>query len=379
MRPIVTNRQIVLILYITIITTSVINVAKMQAISSGHGAWIPLLITGVLFGIMASIIVSLNKQFEGDTLFEYSGKIAGKFVGRSAGKFVAYLLAIIYTLYFMVYSSYYCITFFQLIKANILTQSPEWALLLISMPFLGFIAYKGFTNTGRLAELVGIVYLIVSLILFVTMFVQGRINYILPLYVKSETGRYFAAIKGTMGQFVGISLLTLIPIKKSDKKIGKVAFWTMIGIAVFYIMDVYGCYAMIGLDEIKHYNYPLVDAIRLVEYKKIEFFQRVDITYQTIGFIRVFVAKGIIYMAVVEYLCKIFSKAKRLVIVIITGFLLYTTDIIALGIPDIRAKLFMIRTYYAYAVCFIIPLALLMMAKVKKNGKKNDYNLDSSS
>lgn len=350
-------------LYIIVITVSVITVGKTQALSAGHGAWVPLLCTGLIFGVMSVIVINLNKMFEGDTLFEYSTKIVGKAI--------AYILAIVYVIFFCVDSTYFCITFFGLVKSNFLPKSPQWALLLVSMPFLGFIAYKGMTNAGRLSELIGIVFLVVSLIITITMFFEGRIDSILPLYVKSETGKYFSAIKDTIDQFVGIAIITLIPVRKADKKISKVAFFTMIGVALFYILDVYGCYAIIGMDEIKNYNYPLIDAIRLVQYKQIEFFQRVDIAYQTIGFMRVFAAKGIIYLAIVEYLCKIFSRAKRLAIVIYSGVVLYAIDIFAFGVPEISVKLFGLREIFALVVSFFIPTMLLIIAKVKLNGKKS--------
>ncbi len=350
-------------LYITVITVSVITAPKTQALSAGHGAWVPLLCTGLIFGIMAVITVKLNQMFEGDTLFEYSAKIAGKFV--------AYILAFFYILFFMLDSTFFCITFFDLVKVHFLPKSPEWALILVSMPFLGFIAYKGLTNAGRLSELIGFVFLIVSLIISVTMFFEGRLDNILPLYIPSETGQYFNAIKDTIDQFVGLSLLTLIPISKADKKFSRVVFLTFIGIALFYIIDVYGCYAIIGMDEIKQYNYPLIDAIRLVEYKRVEFFQRVDIAYQTIGFMRVFVAKGIVYLAVVEYVCKILPKARRITVVVCLGVLMYSIDVFASYVPEIIAKLFFMRTISVILASFIIPLTLLIIAKVKQHGKKN--------
>lgn len=363
MRQTLNNRQLVFVLFITIITTSVINAAQTLATTAGHGAWISLLCTGLLYGAMAVVFVSLNKMYEGDTLFECSVKIVGKFG--------AYVLALVYIFFFIMFSSYYCITFFQMVTADFLPKTPTWFLLLISMPFLGFIAYKGFMNSGRLAELVGVIYLIVSLILFVTMLIQGKITNILPLFIKSETGRSFAAIKDTANNLIGIALLSLVPISKTNKKISKVVFLTVVGIALFYILDVYASYAMIGIDEIKHYKYPLIDAIRLVEYKRIEFFQRVDISYQTIGFIQIFVAKGIVYLAVVEYMCKILPKARRLVVVIAAGILLYSIDIVALGVPNISIKLMALITYNSVVVELIIPCALLIMAKVKKNGKKS--------
>ena len=144
----------------------------------------------------------------------------------------------------------------------------------------------------------------------------------------------------------------------------------MIAIGLFYILDVFGCYAEIGLNEIVYHTYPLIDAIRLVEYKAIEFFQRVDILYMTFGFVRTFIGKAVVYVAIVEYLCKILPKANRMVIVVSTGVVIYFASILTLGIKDISDILRVVLGYTGVMASFLIPVTLTIIAKVKKHGKK---------
>ncbi len=362
MQRTITNRQMVFILFTTISTASVVTIAKTMAMSAGHGAWLTLLLASILFSVMAGLIVKLNQMNEGKMLYEYSQKLTGKFI--------AVIIGLFYLVYFFVFSLYLCNTFDLLIKSSFLIKTPVWAMLLAGMPIYGFIAYKGIRNIGRLAEIFGILFLLVTVILFVSMLLQGTFSFILPLYNPAETGKYLLSLKDTIEPFLGIELLLVIPFTNKNKKAAKTAVFTILGIGLFYILDVYGCFAMIGKDEIVYHRFPLVDAIRLVEYPNIEFLQRIDVIYETIGFMRVFVGKSVIYLVIVELLCKMLPKAERIVLVIVVGVAVTLASLTTIGIPDILALLASILSIGGIAAAFVIPLILLVIAKVKKNAKK---------
>ena len=63
-------------------------------------------------------------------------------------------------------------------------------------------------------------------------------------------------------------------------------------------------------------------------------------------------------------------KAKRLVIVVSVGVVIYVASIFTLGIKDISDILNAMLSYSGVAAAFLIPLTLFIMAKVKKHGKK---------
>jgi hypothetical protein len=238
------------------------------------------------------------------------------------------------------------------------------------MPIYGVIAYKGIRNIGRLAEIIGILFLLVALVLFVSMLIQGTFSFVLPLYYPPDTGKYLLSLKDAIEPFLGIEVLLVIPFFKKNKKTAKTAVFAIIGIGLFYILDVYGCYAMIGMDEIVYHRFPLVDAIRLVEYPDIEFLQRLDVLYETIGFMRVFVGKSMLYLVIVELLCKMMPKAKRVFIVIVVGLAITVASLSTINITNILKTLASILIIGGIAAAFVIPLMLLMIAKVKMNAKK---------
>ncbi len=363
MQNTVSKRQMVFILFVTLSTSSVVTIPKTMATSAQHGAWLTILIASLAFGAMAGLIVKLNQMNEGKMLYEYSRELTGKYV--------AFLIGVFYLAYFFTFSLFYCNSFDLLIKSSFLMKTPVWAMLLAGMPVYGVIAYKGIRNLGRLAEIIGLVFLVVTVILFISMLLQGTFSFILPLYNPADTGKYLIALKDTIEQFIGIEVLLVIPFIKAEKKMAKTAVLALIGFGLFYILDVYGCYAMIGMDEIVYHRFPLVDAIRLVEYQKIEFLQRLDIVYDTIGFMRVFLGKSALYLVIVELLCKMLPKVKRIVIVVIVGAAVTLASVVTIGIKDIMPKLVTMLSVGGIVAAFLIPLMLLVISKVKKNAQKN--------
>jgi spore germination protein (amino acid permease) len=359
----VTNRQMVCMLAAAITTMSSVTIAKTMALGAGHGAWFTILLAAVIFGAAAAVIVILGKMYEGKTLFDYSGEI----LGRRA----PYVLGVIYLLHFTVLSTFYCSGFLEVLHSGILIRTPEWIILIFGMPVYGLLAYKGVTNIGRVSEIVVVIFFSTSIILTVTMFLEGRLNNILPLFVPSQTGKYIVSLKDAVEPFAGLEILTIIPFTAKNKKAARAGFFTIIGLGLFYLLDVYGCYAVMGMEEVKFHNFPFIDAIRLVEYKKIEFLQRVDIIYDTIGFMRIVVGKGIVYMLIVEYLCRLFPKAKRIAVVVATGAFLYVLSMITIGFPERYNALVPFLTVSTAVAAILIPLLLLIIAKVKRNAKKS--------
>lgn len=363
MQNTVNNRQMAFMLFIALSTSSVATVAKTMAISAGHGAWLTLLIESIIFGAMAAVIVKLNQFNEGKTLYEYSRLLTGKYV--------AFLIGIFYIAHFFLFSLFLCDSFTLLIKSSFLIKTPIWAMLLVGIPIYGIIAYRGIRNIGRLSEIIGLIFLVVAIILFVSMLFQGTFSFVLPLYYPPDTGKYLLSLKDAIEPFIGIEVLLVIPFVKKSKKMSWTAMLSILGIGLFYILDVYGCYAMIGMDEIVYHRFPLVAAIRLVEYPKIEFLQRMDIVYDTIGFMRVFVGKSMLYLMSVELLCKMLPKANRLIVVIIVGAVTFIASMLTVGMPDITQIFVSILSVSCIAAAFVIPLVLFLIAKVKKNEKNS--------
>lgn len=360
----ITNRQMVFILFLTLTSVSIIEVSKSVVEHAGAGGWFTIIIAAFLFGLAAAMLASLNNMFQGKVLFDYSREIVGR-----AGSII---IGAYYFIYFLIISAFLCSSMSNVLSSNFLLKTPAWATTLIGLPFYGYAAYKGITNVGRIFELYGIVFLVVAVFVHVIMFLNGKVEYILPLFNPAELPKYVSALKYNIIPFLGVEVLTIIPfVNKNNKNAPKTAFWTVIGIGLFYVLVVETCVMTIGINEIVHYNNPLIAAIRQVEVPFLDFLRRMDLLYLTIGFLGIFAGKTIVYTAVVEFGCKLFPKVKRWVMVIEVGVAIMILVLIFLDINKFGQYFGVFGAVLGIIATAFIPALLLMIAKVKKRVEKN--------
>jgi spore germination protein (amino acid permease) len=358
----VKNRQIIFILFTTITCVTIITIPKMLALSAKNGFWLTVLIGSVIFGLIAILICKLNLMFEGQALYDYSQKIVGKGV--------TYVIAVFYIVYFFIVSTYLCDNFADILHFDFLLKTPQWGELIIGIPLFGYIAYKGITNVARLMTIIGTILFIVLVILFVSMLNQGTANHIKPLYILSQTGNYITAVKEMIVPLLGAEVLLVIPFTVQNKKAARYTFFTFLGIGLFYILATAGCIMMIGMNEIIYLDDPLIEAIRLVQYQQIEFLQRVDIIYMVFGFMGVFAGKSMVYLVIVEYVCRMFPRLKRIYPVIAVGIIVFFSSTFTYDIKDIDVFLDGVISVAGMIAVLVIPGLLYIIAKVKKHAGK---------
>ena len=354
----ITNRQMVFILIVTLMSISVITMPKVMAEQAGVGNWIPIMITAVVFGILVTFLAKLNRAFPGMALYDYSRELVGK-TGCC-------IIAVFYVLYFLKASVYMSSHMAEMLRANFLFETPYWAFLLAGIPVFGYLAYQGPVITARIFELYGVVGLAVLIITHTNMMIQGDVNNILPFIVPSEIGRSLGAVKEAVIAFLGIEVLTVMPFSKKNKRAPWIAFLVLLAIGVIYVVVVESSIMMVGLDEIKYYEYPLFSAIRQIELEKIEFLKRLDVLYLTAGLMSVFAVVAVLYLAAVEYTVKLLPRVKRLVIVIGVGIAIFVGSIIGPGIDNFNEIITQYTSYTGLIAAGFIPIGLWVIAKVKK-------------
>lgn len=353
----------VFILFLTLTTVSLMTMPKIIAESAGVGGWVTLMSTAAIFGVLVVVIVSLNNMFHGKVLFDYSQNLIGK-----AG---SYIIAVFYIFYFIAITTSLSSSLSNILKSNFLLKTPQWATLFASLFICGYAAYKGITNVARIFEIYGFIFLSAVVAIHVLMLFQGNPENILPLYVPSETGKYFAAIKDVILPFLGIEVLTVIPFTaKNGKKASKVAFLSLIGVGLTYILVTESSIMMVGKNEIVHYQDAMLTAIRQAELPFIEFLKRLDVVYLVVGLLGVHAGITIAYTSVVEYVCKVFSKVSRVIIVICVGAAIFILALFTLGIDNFGKVFGEIIIYFGLVAAAFIPILLFVIAKVKKHAGK---------
>lgn len=357
----ITNRQIFFILLLTLTSYSLVGISKAMAESAGTGSWITILITSIFFGLAAIVIVSLNNMFKGKMLLDYATQLVGKPIG--------YCIAIYYIMYFLLIGVLLVISMGKLLKVDFFPKTPIWAIIMIGIPLFSYIAYKGINTIARLFEFFGLIFIITAVTVHILMITQGEVERILPLFNSSDMGNYLKAIKQAIFPFLGIEVLLIMPLSKKNGRKGiRTAFLSIISIGLFYILVIESCIMKIGINDIVNYNDSLIEAIRDISLPFLGFLERVDILFLTVGFWGIYLGISIVFTAIVEYLCKIFSRRSRLTIVIIVGIVIFILSLIANGILGFEEFVIETGTFLGMISCIIIPVILMIIAKVKKYG-----------
>lgn len=355
MKSSVNDRQIFFIVFLTLTCYSRNSIAKTLAQSAGTGGWFPLVITALCFAAFAWVIVRLNSAFPAMTLFDYGQRVAGRFL--------AYVLAIYFMLYFFLALGFLCTKLTEVLKAEFYPQTPEWATLAASVFVFGFVAYRGVTGVARFFEIVGTVFLVVAIPTYFIMFQQGNLQEIRPIFRASKLPDYLFAIKDTVTPFLGVEILTVFPL--GGKNIGRsaaVAFLSVLFVGLFYIVVVEGCIMMLGMQSTQNYNYALIEAIKQIETPVVE---RLDILYLTVGFAALVAGVCGLYLALVEYAVRVFTKINRFAIVVGVGILITAISLTAQAAKPVKEAIELMLPAAGLAAAFFIPAILLLTAKVR--------------
>ncbi len=363
----ITNRQIFFILLLTLTCYTVVAISKEMAEAAGTGAWLTILATALVFALAAACVVYLGNKYRGQMLLDYAPSLITK-----PG---AYVLAFFYIIYFLFILVFLVTSFSKLLAADFFPKTPVWAFPLIGIPLFCFIAYKGVTNTARLAEIIGVVFIFTAVFVHTLMVTEGRVNRILPLFNPAETGRYIAAIEKSIFPFLGVEVLFVFPLSpRITKKPVRTAFFSLVIVGLFYVLVVESCIMKLGMSDIVCYNDALVVAIRDTSPQFLEIISRLDILYLTVGFAGIFMGISIVILAIVEYVCRLFKSVSRLAVVIAVGAVTYALTIIAGGIKGYEESAEGLGTYIGIFASLIAPLILFILAKVKNKDKKAGGN-----
>lgn len=348
------------IIFLTLTTYTTIDLPKIMAQAAGRSSWIPIMAASVIFGVAAVIITKLNNMYQGKVLFDYSEEIAGRFLSR--------FIAAYYLLSFLIVGVYLKLKLVGVLKSNFLPETPQFIMLLMGIMLFGYVAYKGVTNVARMFEIIGILFLIITVVICLFMIPQGMSYNILPFFNINETKNFLPAMKDLATPFTGLAVLFIIPFTAPNKQAPRHAFFTLLFIGLFYVLIVESTIMILGINNTIAMNDSFIEAIKIVELPIIE---RTDIFYLTFGLTSLFAGMIIAFTAIVEFACKLFSNIKRHIIVIAIGIVFFILCLFALQINNMKDVFESFAPYLTVVSSMLIPMGLLIGAKVNKRKNKD--------
>lgn len=355
MKNSISNRQMFFLLFLTLTTYTVISIPKIIAQGPGTGGWFSLIITSFFFAILAAVIVRLNSAFPGMMLAEYSRRIVGKPI--------AYILIIYFIAFLLLISTYLILQLTMVLRAGFYPKTPRWAMAIVSIIVFGIVSYQGTVGVARFLEIIGTIFVITAVSTHFVMLLQGDLREIQPFFRFSKLPEYVLGIKDCLFAFLGIELLTIFPLSgKNTRRSMMTAFLTVLFVGLFYVLVVETCIMMLGMKSVQNYNFALIEAIKQIDNRILE---RFDILFLTVGFAGLVAGLCGVYLALVEYAGQLFQKASRLAIVIGVGAIMAALSIALQAVNPIMDALESALPIAGLVSAFLIPVILLLIAKVR--------------
>ncbi len=354
----VTNRQIFFLLLLVTCAFCTIDIPQMAAKTMGRSGWIMIVVYTAAFSLVAIMLTKLQNTYQGMTVFEYGQILLGKVPN--------YIFCVVFTVYFFSILVYLNENMAKLITMNFLPKTQPAFTLAVAVALFGFIVYKGTETMARLFELLGVMYLAITLLLCLLMLTQSEITNILPLYNPNEGGQFFGAILlfGTI--FGGLENLMLIPFGKGNKGAPKAAFFSMLAIGLQLVLITEGSIGMLGINNAIAYNDTFIEAIKLADAPVIE---RPDILYIPIGLAGLFAILTILIHSVVELMSRIFPLAKRGLMVSLVCAASYGASLTVLGLPAYSSEFKKILPVLMLFFAGVMPTLLFLLSLLKKRSK----------
>ena len=357
----ITNRQIFFILILTITSYTTIDLPQILMQVAGRSGWMLIIALGLVFSLAAVMVTWLNSRFPGKVLFEFSRDIAGTVISR--------VIIIYYILYFALVGVYLKVRLVEFLTSNFLPKTPQNVMLAVAVALFAYVSYHGITNVGRLFELYGVLYLLVTIVICAVMLPQGMIYNIMPFINPNEFREFPAAIPHLLFPFGGIEVLFIIPFTKVNRRAMRLSFLTLVFISLFFVLIVESTVSLLGVNNTILYNDSFIEAIKIVNLPIIE---RTDLFYLTVGLTSLFAGMIMVFLVVLEFTSKLFPKVSRLKMTLIIGVILYALSIFAIRIHDIAAVMDNLSPYLVLVSSLLIPVVLVLIVKVKKLGGRKE-------
>ena len=310
---------------------------------------------GVPFSLVAIMLVKLQKMYMGMTIVEY-GQIL-------LGKLLSFIMCSLFAVYFFSVLVYLNHNLVSLISANFLPRTQPAFYMAAAIALFGFIVYKGTETMARLFELMGVMYIAVTLLLCILLISQSEIVNILPFYNPNEAMHFADALILFGSTYGGLENLLLVPFGQQNKTAPRVAFLSIWAICVLFVLVTEGSIGMLGVNNAIVYRDAFIEAIKLAYAPVIE---RPDIFYITIGLSSLFAGLIVLIHSVVELIMKLFALKKRGITVAVVCAVAYVATLYLLNAPvlfeSLKNALPVIVLFFAGGV----PGILFLLAVIKK-------------
>lgn len=227
---------------------------------AGQGAWISIIIGGMLFYIAVCLMLKLGKMYPDETIAEYPGKILGYWGGRV-------IICWYQVIFFLqVIEIFYGVG--KIITFYMFDRTPPEVVTLALLLLCTYCALQDFGTILRLQQILFFVAYGLLIFVWMTSFLNLQIENLLPVW-PADIGRVIKAGVTTWPLYSGyecvLLLLPLVYKQATFAKLAKIMGWSFGCMTVFFLLVIIIIIGVLTVEHAKNMPYPALVVIRSVE------------------------------------------------------------------------------------------------------------------
>ncbi len=358
-------RQMQVLLILDIFGTGVIILPRVVAEYAKQDGWILIILSIALGLIYAFVITSLCGIYPNKTFVELCETIVGKFL--------AHIIAVIFSIKLILSVAFEIRYFGEIISQTMLAETPFHIICLTMLFVSAYAAMKGYETRARIAEL--LIFLILVPIVIVFFIASLDVNYtnLLPI-AKTANTDYLKGAYITSFAFSGIDIAMIAtPYIVKPEKMKKAVSQVVVILGLLFLLITLITIARFGPFEITKQMWPVLEMMDTINIPG-SFIERQEALVMSFWIISVFamVNAGLFFSSLI--LKDTLKKGKHSYYILLCLPIIFVISYSPKDIFQVGRYLSYLNSTLGIGFLLIIPLVLLIIAKIRKLGVKIEKN-----
>ncbi len=333
---------------------------------AGHNGWLAIIAAGGIAALGIYLYTYLGQMFPEKTFISYSRELVGPLFGG--------ILVLILVGNWLIVASYEVWATIEFSRVYLLKRTPDallaFGVIILFIPFLR-------SGIEPLTRSVSIIFVITTGIIFsliITAAFWGDYTQIQPIGQFIEFKSFIKAIRGASLPFLGFELIGIffpyVNHKNHKKRIFKKNLLVVAFVITLYTVLTIVCIAYFGAGEMSYLTWPTVALFRSID-MPIKILERIEMPFIGIWVLAAFTTFAIGIEASIIALTELFKfREMKFWVVIIIPFIFIMVLLRENIVVGIKLTKKLTEIFFAYAI--VVPLFLLLVAKIRGKGQKID-------
>jgi spore germination protein len=252
--------QLAIVVFVTCVGAQIMLSPRVLIDKAGHGAWLSVLLGGVLFYVAVCLMVILAKAYPEETLVEYAPRLLGKFGG-------AIIIFWFYLVFFLQVIEIFS-GIGKIITFYMFDRTPPEVVVIALLMVCTYCALQDWGTILRVQQFMFFVAYSILIMVWMNSILNFQLDNLLPLWpvnIKTMINGSFSTWSMYAGYECVLLLMPLVYRQASLNSLLKIMGGSFGCLTIIFLMIIVIIVGVLTVDGAKNLMYPALIVIRSVE------------------------------------------------------------------------------------------------------------------